>query len=295
MIGIGAIKTRFETLAPYLDERARRLAELRAMMDNAPPRWRPFIVAAIFTGMRASELRGLRWEDVDLEAGVIHVRQRADAWGTLGAPKSKAGRREIPLAPAVINALREWRLACPKGELDLVFPNERGKVLNLPNVWRRVFAPLQVRCGIVAEGRPKYGLHALRHAAASLFIEQGWQPKKVQTVLGHRPRAVNLGADRGYDAADFVEKLRTLNVRPHVSRNTSGRRSAIDRRTTRHPGYATSQRKRKRIEEAFDWIKTVAGMKRARLRGLDKVDWTSAFAAAAYNLVRLPKLLMASP
>ena len=106
-----------------------------------------------------------------------------------------------------------------------------------------------------------------------------------------RPRAVTLGADKGFDAADFVEELRTINVRPHVARNTSGRRSAIDRRTTRHPGYAKSQRIRKRIEEAFGWIKTIAGLRRTKLRGQPKVDWSFTFAAVAYNLVRAPKLL----
>ncbi len=111
--------------------------------------------------------------------------------------------------------------------------------------------------------------------------------------LAERSRAITLGADRGYDTADFVEELRTLNVRPHVAQNTSRRRSAIDGRTTRHPGYALSQRIRKRIEEAFGWIKTVAGMRKTKLRGLDKVDWAFAFTAAAYNLVRLPKLLAA--
>lgn len=108
-----------------------------------------------------------------------------------------------------------------------------------------------------------------------------------------RPSAITLGADRGYDAADFVEELRELNVRPHVARNTNGRRSAIDGRTTRHTGYAASQRIRKRIEEAFGWIKTVAGLKKIKLRGLAKVDWAFTFAAAAYNLVRLPRLLEA--
>jgi transposase len=106
-----------------------------------------------------------------------------------------------------------------------------------------------------------------------------------------RPHAITLGADRGYDAADFVEELRTLNIRPHVAQNVSRRRSAIDRRTTRHSGYAASLRARKRIEEAFGWIKTVAGLRRTKLRGLHKVDWSFTFAAAAYNLIRLPKLL----
>ena len=105
-----------------------------------------------------------------------------------------------------------------------------------------------------------------------------------------RPRAVTLGADRGYDAADFVNELRTLNVRPHVARNTS-RRSAIDGRTTRHAGYQTSQRLRKRIEEAFGWMKSVGGMRRPMRRGLPRVGFAFTFAAVAYNLVRLPKLL----
>ena len=104
-----------------------------------------------------------------------------------------------------------------------------------------------------------------------------------------------LGADRGYDAADFVEELRGLNVRPHVAQNTSGRRSAIDKRTTRHPGYAASQRIRKRIEEVFGWVKGVGGLRQTKLRGLVKVDWAFTFAAAAaYNLVRVPKLIGAT-
>jgi transposase len=112
--------------------------------------------------------------------------------------------------------------------------------------------------------------------------------------VAERPRAVTLGADKSYDAADFVEELRTLNVRPHVAQNTSGRRSAIDQRTTRHPGYAKSQRIRKRIEEAFGWIKTVAGLRQTKLRGRAKVAWAFTFAVAAYNLVRAPALLAAA-
>jgi hypothetical protein len=80
-----------------------------------------------------------------------------------------------------------------------------------------------------------------------------------------------------------------------ASQNTSGRRSAIDKRTTRHPGYAKSQRIRKRIEEAFGWIKSVGGLRQTKLRGLSKVDWAFTFTAAAYDLVRLPKLIGATP
>lgn len=108
-----------------------------------------------------------------------------------------------------------------------------------------------------------------------------------------RPQAITLGADKAYDAEDFVNELRSVRVTPHVAQNTNGRRSAIDRRTTRHGGYAVSQRIRKRIEEAFGWIKTVAGQEKTKLRGRDRVGWAFTFAAAAYNLVRLPKLLAA--
>jgi len=106
-----------------------------------------------------------------------------------------------------------------------------------------------------------------------------------------RPRAITLGADKGYDTQDFVNELRTLKVTPHVAQNTGNRRSAIDGRTTRHGGYAASQRIRKRIEEAFGWIKTVAGQEKTKFRGAARVGFAFTFAAAAYNLVRLPKLL----
>ncbi len=109
--------------------------------------------------------------------------------------------------------------------------------------------------------------------------------------LADRPRRITLGADKAYDTEDFVNELRSLKVTPHVARNTSGRRSAIDGRTTRHGGYAASQRIRKRIEEAFGWIKTVAGQNKTKFRGRDRIGWAFTFAAAAYNLVRLPKLM----
>jgi transposase len=102
---------------------------------------------------------------------------------------------------------------------------------------------------------------------------------------------ITLGADKAYDAADFVAELRERIVSPHVAQNTSGRRSAIDGRTTRHPGYAVSQRFRKRIEEVFGWVKSSAGLRKTRHRGVARVGWTFTLTVAAYNLVRLPKLL----
>lgn len=106
-----------------------------------------------------------------------------------------------------------------------------------------------------------------------------------------RPQAITLGADKAYDTEDFINELRSMKVTPHVAQNTNGRSSAIDHRTTRHGGYAISQCIRKRIEEAFGWIKTVAGQEKTKFRGRDRVGWAFTFAAAAYNLVRLPKLL----
>lgn len=142
--------------------------------------------------------------------------------------------------------------------------------------------------------------HALMENRSGLLVETcltqaGGHAERVAALAmieprADRPRAVTLGADRGYDAADFVNELRTLNVRPHVAQNTT-RRSAIDGRTTRHPAYGASQRVRKRIEEAFGWMKSVGGRPRPMLRGLPRVGFAFTFAAAAYNLVRLPKLL----
>ena len=99
--------------------------ELRTILDKAEGRWRPLVIVAIFTGMRASELRGLPWSNVDLDNAVIHVRQRAYQWGRIGRPKSKAGNRDIPLAPMAVNALRAWRSECPAGNLRARLPERR--------------------------------------------------------------------------------------------------------------------------------------------------------------------------
>jgi transposase len=110
-----------------------------------------------------------------------------------------------------------------------------------------------------------------------------------QVPGGHR---LTVGADKGYDTKDFVAECRNLKATPHVAQNTRRNGgSAIDERTTRHSGYAISQMKRKRIEECFGWLKTIALMRKVRHRGIEKVGWVFTFAAAAYNLVRMRKLL----
>lgn len=160
--------------------------EIRALISNAPEKHRPIIMTAIFTGMRMSELRGLTWDALDFQRSIITVRKRADRYCEMGSTKSKAGRREIPMGPQLAQVLKEWRLSCPPGSLDLVFPNGVGKVETHSNIYNRVFKPLMIHCGIVdSKGAPRFSLHALRHAAASLFIDQGWSPKKIQAMLGH--------------------------------------------------------------------------------------------------------------
>jgi transposase len=111
-------------------------------------------------------------------------------------------------------------------------------------------------------------------------------------MLTYKPESkrITLGADRGYDTKGYVAALRNLQVTAHVAQNTSGRSSAIDERTTRHGGYAISQRKRKRVEEVFGWLKTVALQRKTKFRGTDRVGWMFTLAATAYNLIRMRNL-----
>ena len=166
--------------------------EIKVIIAAIPDRWRPLLLTAIFTGLRSSELRGLRWQDVDLKAGVLHVRQRADRYSDIGKPKSKAGDRTVPLAPVLLNTLREWKLKCPKGEPNLVFPTASGRIQLHNNLVRAFKATVRAAKLVDANGKPKYtGLHALRHFYASWCINpldrggQGLPPKVVQQQLGH--------------------------------------------------------------------------------------------------------------
>jgi integrase len=172
--------------------------EMRAIvaaLPNMPDarRWRPLLLTAIFAGLRASELRGLRWSDVDLRTGEIHVRQRADRYGEIGRPKSAAGRRTVPLPPMLVTALREHKLASLPNELDLVFANTRGGIEHRNTIVENGLWPAQVAAGVVAaDGKAKYpGLHALRHFYASWCINRKADGglelplKMVQARLGH--------------------------------------------------------------------------------------------------------------
>ena len=103
-------------------------------------------------------------------------------------------------------------------------------------------------------------------------------------------RRLTLGADKNYDTRDFVSTVREMQITPHVAQNTTGRSSAIDARTTRHAGYALSQQKRKRVEQAFGWMKMIGLLRKVKLRGIEKVGWWFTFVGAAYNLIRLRRL-----
>jgi integrase len=200
---------------PTLDEVGAIIAKL-----DGEGRERALILTAIFTGLRSSELRGLRWQDVDLAKGELCVRQRADEFGAIGKPKSAAGQRAVPMLPMLVAALREWKLACPPNDLDLVFPGHHGP-LALTTLISFNWHPLQLRAGIVTSRpgrlpRPKYGgLHALRHFFASWCInpkESGGlelSGKVVQSRLGHATITMTMDRyshlfPRGDDSAEMA-------------------------------------------------------------------------------------------
>jgi len=177
--------------------------EIKKIIEHAKSPWRALVITAIFSGLRASELRGLTWKDVDLKKSEIRVTQRADRYNQIGPPKSRAGNRTVPIGSFVVNTLKEWKLAYPrplKSDLDksgeylrerpnqehLVFPNTLGKVESHPNLVQRGVNPI-----MAAAGLSYTGTHALRHFYASWCInrkaENGLElpPKSVQERLGH--------------------------------------------------------------------------------------------------------------
>jgi IS5 family transposase len=153
------------------------------------------------------------------------------------------------------------------------------------------------------EARLGYLGHVLMEHRSGLIVQavvtpaDGYGERDAALVMIDKlPRRhrVTVAADKGYDIRDFVGDLRQRMVTPHIAQHTNGRRSAVDGRTTRHPGYALSQRKRKLVEQGFGWMKTIGGLRKLRHRGEALVGWLFTFAAAAYNLVRLRRMLPAT-
>ncbi len=213
--------------------------EIRALITyllterDKKPRWTALFMTAIFAGLRASELRGLRWADVDFERSQIRVHQRADRYKEIGAPKSEAGERTIPIPPTLVNVLKQWKLACPKSKLDLAFPTGNGNVELHSNIVNRGFQPALIAAGVCvpkldSDGKPEKdreekpimeprytGLHALRHFFASWCINRkvdgGLElpPKVVQERLGHSTIAMTMDVyghlfPRGDDADELA-------------------------------------------------------------------------------------------
>jgi integrase len=212
--------------------------EIRAIIAALDDDQRPLLLTAIFTGLRISELRGLRWDDVDLKRNELHVRQRADRYNAIGKPKSVAGERVIPLPPTLVNTLRKWRLACPNSELGLAFPAADGSVESYVNITRHALIPTLLAAGVTApvlnehgmpgkdeNGKPivaaKYGWHSLRHFYASWCINRRVDGglelplKVVQARLGHA--SIQITADvyghlfpRGDDGSELAAAERAF-------------------------------------------------------------------------------------
>jgi integrase len=187
--------------------------EVRRLFDAAAnkPMLSMFLKVAALTGLRSSELLGLRWSDVDLKTNELHVRQRADRFREIGPPKSDSGTRTIPLGPELVLALKAWKLQCPKAELGLVFPSRVGTVSGYRNVLHRLESVFKAAHLVDKHGKPKYAPHALRHFFASWCInprDRGGRelpPKVVQQWLGHSSITM------------------TLDIYGHLFRDTSDR------------------------------------------------------------------------
>jgi transposase len=210
-----------------------------------------------------------------------------EAWASLRSFRPKDDRDEPPGAGR--NAARDFHgerrtndsHASTTDPDARLFRKGRGKEARLCFMGHVL---TENRHGLVVDGRLSQATGTAERDQAEVMVE---------AVPGrHR---ITVGGDRNFDTRDFVAGLRRLGAVPHVAQNTTGRRSAIDGRTTRHAGYRQSQGARHRIEEVFAWVKTIAGQSKTKYRGLERVRWHFILAAAAYNLIRLPKLLGALP
>jgi len=182
--------------------------EIQAFLDALPSKkYHTMFKLAIMTGVRQGELIGLKWSDIDWDNRQIHIRRTFNNQDWYD-PKTPTSERKIDLGPSMITNLKEWRLACPPNDLDLVFPNEALKPINNKNMLRRHFQPALKKAGI-----EKIRFHDLRHTYASLMIEQGQNIKYIQTQLGHSTPTVTLNVyahllnDTNQDAACRLENM----------------------------------------------------------------------------------------
>jgi transposase len=210
-----------------------------------------------------------------------------DAWASMKSFRRKDGADEPPTGPGR-NAERNFHGERRSNDTHAsttdpdarLYRKSKGQPARLCYMGHLL---IENRHGLIVDTRTTHATGRAEREAAEDMI-----------AAKPRTRRCSLGADKAYDTAEHVARLRALGVTPHVAQNTAGRRSAIDGRTTRHPGYAISQRLRKRIEEPFGWIKAAAGLRKTRHRGLKRVGWMVTLTVAACNLVRLPKLMAAT-
>lgn len=194
------------SLTPYKHKRKKKrppmpsVEEVKAIIEKTAENWADYLAmlfVLVFCGLRGSELRALCWTDVDFKTGMISVTKRADKWGVVAQPKSDAGTRDIVMNVTTKKALNEWKLRCPKSDLGLVFPTSRGTVQNHANLMNRFLRLVQIEAGVTKQkliknkGKQtsktiaKFGMHAMRHFCAALWIEADFSPKRIQTMMGH--------------------------------------------------------------------------------------------------------------
>ncbi len=173
--------------------------QIRAFLEDVEDRkYKTLFLMAIMTGARQGELLGLEWGDLDLEKNQVYI-QRTFNNGRFFPTKTKGSKRKIDLSPTVMHELKIWKLACPKTDLDLMFPNDAGGPIDKNNMMKRYFEPALEKAGIITRDKrtkkiegPPVRFHDLRHTYASLLLEQGENIKYVQTMLGHSTPMVTL-------------------------------------------------------------------------------------------------------
>lgn len=176
-------------------EHLRSLLDAADRLGSEDPRIPVLARVVMLTGLRSSEIRALSWDAINLKAPSLSVVRRADRWNDIGSPKSEAGHRAIPIGPALVSILKAWRLRCQPSDLNLVFPNHRRGVMDQKGIIA-LFLGIQVEAGLAIDTgkvdgnggaiwKARYGLHSLRHAAASAWIKQGIDLKRLQVWIGH--------------------------------------------------------------------------------------------------------------
>jgi integrase len=189
------------------DENILSPSEVRKLLENAGDQWRPILLMAVSTGMRQGELLGLQWGDIDWTAKQVHVRRQYNS-GRFSDLKTKFSRRKIGLPDELIHELKKWKLRCPKGEHDLMFPNGAGNPENHGNLLRRGFYPALRHAGL-----RHIRFHDLRHTFASFLIAKNVHPKRIQALLGHSTIKITMdvyGHLMNEDDNDAAEKVADL-------------------------------------------------------------------------------------